>query len=222
MDLATGLNGALSAGNYVALPLSLVGGLAAGLNPCCLALYPAAAGVCCSTPTRPITRPWMNALAFIVGLALAVTVLGAAVVMAGRVASLSVPLRYAIAALPIVMGVHRLGWLRLPMIEFSAPAFRPSVGGAFATGLLLSFIIGPCGTPVLAGVLSYAALSQNIVYSAALLFLFGIGTGLPLFAVGTATGTVLSRVSSGPVGRWIDPFIGVGLIALGFYLLWRA
>lgn len=220
MDALESISGALSAGNMIALPLALLGGLVAGLNPCCLALYPAAASACCSTPTRPVARPFGNAVAFVLGLALAVTLLGVIAVALGRVAAISTPLRYAIAALPILFGLHYLGWLRLP----TPPAIRPGGGmaGAFGTGLLLSLVIGPCGTPVLAAVLSYAALSQNVAYGAALLFLFGIGAGLPVLAVGTAAGTAMTRLSAGRFGRWLDPALGVSLILLGLYLLWRA
>ncbi len=220
MSAIDGIRGALSAGNLVALPLALLGGLVAGLNPCCLALYPAAASTCCSTPVRPVARPFGNAVAFILGLALAVSLLGSLAVMLGRVAAVSTPLRYAVATLPILFGLNYLGWLRLPTF----PAIRPGRGmaGAFATGLLLSLVIGPCGTPVLAAVLSYAALSQNIVYGAALLFLFGIGSGVPIMAVGTAAGTAMMRLSGGRFGKWLDPVLGGSLILLGLYLLWRA
>ena len=220
MGFLDGISSALSAGNLVALPLALLGGLVAGLNPCCLALYPAAASACCSTPTRPVARPFGNALAFILGLAVAVSLLGSLAVLLGRVVAVSTPIRYAIAVLPIVFGLSYLGWLRLPAI----PAVRPGGGmaGAFGTGLLLSLIIGPCGTPVLAAVLSYAALSQNVAYGAALLFLFGIGAGVPVMAVGTAAGTAMTRLSAGRFGRWLDPALGLSLIVLGLYLLWRA
>jgi cytochrome c-type biogenesis protein len=117
------------------------------------------------------------------------------------------------------MGPYRLGWIRLPK---TAPnLFRPGLGGAFGTGLLLSLIIGPCGTPVLASVLSFAAYQQSLVYGGLLLFIYGIGNGLPLVLVGTAAGAFLKRLDGSRFGNWIDPIIGGSLILLGFYLLWR-
>jgi cytochrome c biogenesis protein CcdA len=62
------------------------------------------------------------------------------------------------------------------------------LGGAFGNGLLLSLIMGPCGTPVLASVLSYAAYKQNFIYGGLLLFLYGVGNGLLVVLVGTAAG----------------------------------
>ena len=219
MDFSGTFSQALSAGNLAALPLALMGGLLAGMNPCCLALYPAAAGACCTFKEQTIKRPLGNALAFVFGVAIAVAALGVLAAYIGRVAVIAMPVKYAIAFLPILMGVFRLGWVRLPLM--TAKAFRPGVGGAFGTGLLLSLVIGPCGTPVLASVLSFAAYKQSFIYGGLLLLLYGIGSGLPVMLVGTAAGGILRRLDCSRFGSWIDPVVGGLLILLGFYLLWR-
>ena len=210
---------ALTAGSVVALPLALLGGLVAGVNPCCLALYPAAAGACCARQDQVIKRPLGSAVAFVAGVAVAITALGVLAAYIGRVAVMSVPVKYAIAFLPILMGVYRLGWIHLP---FTAPnIFRRRVGGAFGTGLLLALIIGPCGTPVLASVLSFAAYQQSFIYGGLLLLFYGIGNGLPVMLVGTAAGGVLKRFDGNRFRNWIDPIVGGLLILMGFYLLWH-
>lgn len=219
MDFFEGFSQVLAAGNMAALPLAVMGGLVAGMNPCCLALYPAAAGACCAMQEQTIKRPLGNAVAFVFGVAVAVASLGVLAAYIGRVAVMGTPFKYAIAFLPILMGVYRLGWIRLPLI--TPKAFRPGIGGAFGTGLLLSLIIGPCGTPVLASVLSFAAYQQSFVYGGLLLFLYGIGNGLPVMLVGTAAGGILNRISCSRFGNWVDRIVGGLLILLGFYLLWR-
>jgi len=220
MNFPINLSQALSGGNLVALPLALAGGVLAGMNPCCLALYPAAAGACCSVrEQQTLRRSFGNAVAFVLGIAIAIAALGAIAAYVGRIAEIGTPVKYAIAAIPIFMGLYRLGWVKLP--AFSPKPFQPGVGGAFGTGLLLSLIIGPCGTPVLASVLSYAAYKQSFVYGGLLLFLYGLGTGLPLVLVGTAAGGILKRFDCSRFGRLIDPMLGSSLLLLGFYLLWR-
>lgn len=219
MDFPTDFHQALTAGSLAALPLALFGGLLAGMNPCCLALYPAAAGACCAAQDQPIERPLGNGVAFVAGVAIAVAALGMLAAYIGRVAVMSTPLRYAIAFLPILMGVYRLGWISLPLA--TPKSLRPGMGGAFGTGLLLALIIGPCGTPVLASVLSFAAYQQSFFYGGLLLFLYGIGNGLPVALVGTAAGGALQRFEGTRFASWIDPIVGVLLILLGFYLLWR-
>ncbi len=219
MDFLHAFSQALSAGNIAALPLALAGGLVAGMNPCCLALYPAAAGACCCVQERTIGRTLGNAIAFVLGIALSVASLGVLAAYLGHLAVMGTPFKYFIAFLPILMGVYQLGWIRLPV--GTPKAFRPGIGGAFGTGFLLSLIIGPCGTPILASVLSYAAYKQSFAYGALLLFLYGIGNGLPVLLVGTATGGLLKRLDCSRFGSWINPIIGILLILLGFYLLWR-
>ena len=153
------------------------------------------------------------------GIAVAVASLGVFAAYIGRVAVMGTPFKYAIAFLPILMGVYRFGWIRLPLI--TPKAFRPGIGRAFGTGLLLSLIIGPCGTPILVSVLSFAVYKQSFIYGGLLLFLYGIGNGLPVMLVGTASGSMLKRLDCSRFGNWIDPIVGGLLIPLGFYLLWR-
>jgi len=168
---------------------------------------------------QTLRRSFGNALAFVLGIAAAIAALGSIAAYVGRIAEIGTWAKYAIAVIPILMGIYRLGWVKLPIL--TPKPFQPSLGGAFGTGLLLSLVIGPCGTPVLAPVLSYAAYKQNLTYGALLLFIYGLGTGLPLVLVGTATGGLLKRLDCSCFGRLLDPIIGSSLLLLGFYLLWR-
>jgi cytochrome c biogenesis protein CcdA len=68
---------------------------------------------------------------------------------------------YAIAVVLIAMGLHLLGWLKLPLPVISGGVTANGVLGAFASGLLLSLVRAPCGTPVLASVPSFAAYKQS-------------------------------------------------------------
>ena len=220
LNFPVSLSQALSGGNLVALPLALTGGVLAGLNPCCLALYPAAAGACCSLEEpQTVRRSFGNAIAFALGLALAIAALGVFAAYIGRVAEVGTPVKYAIAAIPVLMGIYRLGWVKFT--AFTPKPLQPGLGGAFGTGLLLSLVIGPCGTPVLASVLSYAAYKQSFIYGGLLLFLYGLGSGLPLVLVGTAAGGFLKRLDCIRFGRLMDPLLGSSLVLVGFYLLWR-
>lgn len=218
MALLNAVSQSLSAGNIIALPLAFAGGIVAGMNPCCLALYPAAAGVCCGTSSQASKRTFGNAIAFVLGIAIAVAALGLVAASLGKIVSISKPIQYAVALIPIIMGLHRLGWIHLPL-RTPGLAFSEK-GGAFGTGLSLSLILGPCGTPVLASVLSYASYANNFVYSGLLLLLYGFGNGLPLVLVGTAAGSVMKYFEESRYRTWIDGVVGGLLILLGFYLLW--
>lgn len=204
MDLAN----ALSSGSLVALPLAFAGGLAMGLNPCCLALYPAAAATCCAgacdaDSPRPAVS---NAIAFVLGTATATTILGVVAALAGRtLEGFGGWVRYAIALVPIVMGLHLVGWMRLPMPRGAIGLRGRGVHGAYASGLLLSLVIGPCGTPALAAILSYAAFQGSVPFAALLLFLYGMGNGVPLVIAGTASGRLTTWLSPPTPGHPSPP-----------------
>jgi len=220
MNFPVNLSQAFSGRNLLALPITLAGGVLAGMNPCCLALYPAAAGACCSVEqNQTLRRPFGNAVAFVLGMAISIAALGSIAAYVGRIADIGTPAKYAIAAVPILMGVYRLGWIKIPTLI--PKTFQPGFGGAFGTGLLLSLVVGPCGTPILASVLSYAAYTKSFVYGGLLLFVYGMGIGLPLVLVGTATGSLLQKLDCSRFGRLIDPILGASLLLLGFYLLWQ-
>ncbi len=221
--LVEALRAAASSGGLVAVPLALAGGLLAGLNPCCIPLYPAAAATCCAGRCDEAGSGVRNSGAFVAGVATATALLGAAAALAGRALSgLGGWAAYVIALVPIAMGLHLLGWVRIPLPSFSGTVRTGGTIGAFATGLLLSLVIAPCATPVLASVLSFAAYKQSVAYGAALLLAYGIGIGLPILVLGTAAGSLARRQDRLGWRAWVDRASGAALVALGFYLLWVA
>lgn len=222
-SLVEALGAAASSGGLVAVPLALAGGVVAGLNPCCFPLYPAAAATCCAGRGDAPASNVRNSGAFVLGVATATGLLGVLAAIAGRALSgLGGWAPYLIAVVPIAMGLHLLGWIRIPLPSFSGTMRAGGVIGAFATGLLLSLVIAPCGTPVLASVLSFAAYKQSLVYGAALLFAYGIGVGLPMLVLGAAAGSLARQLDRRGWRSWVDRVSGGSLVALGFYLLWAA
>ncbi len=220
-EMADLLRGALAGGSLFALPLVLAGGVVTGLNPCCLSLYPAAAATCCATRDERLSRTFATAVAFAVGIALATTALGVLAAFAGRtLTSLGGWSRYLIAGVPLVMGAQLLGWIRLPIGVSERKILRRGVVPSFLTGLLLSLVLIPCGTPLLAAVLSYAAYRGSVPYGGMLLFLYGIGTGVPILLVATTAGGFAARFDGTAWQRWIESTAGMLLLALGLYILW--
>lgn len=224
MSLADWVSTSLAGGGLVAFPVAFIGGVLMGLNPCCLAMYPAAAATCCagSCSTNEGPKPVVeNAALFVLGNAVAITVLGVVAAVAGRtLGGLGGWVAYVVAAMPIVMGLHLLGWIRLPMPKsVTRPAIRGRLG-AFVGGLFLSLVIGPCGTPALAAILSCAAVKGSVPFAAGLLFFYGLGNGLPLLVVGTAAGGLTKRLERLGWTRWVERGAGVAMLCLGLSLLW--
>ena len=210
---------AIASAGVWALPMAAAGGVIAGLNPCCLALYPAVGASCCVNADGSAGRVvFSRALLLVLGAALGTTILGVAAALAGHaVTSLGRGARYALAFVPIAAGLHLGGLLRIPL-SASRPWLGPGAVAAFGTGVFLSGVVSVCGTPVLAAVLSYAAYEGSIAFGGLLLFSYGIGNGLPLLVFGTGIGVAAARLGT-RVHRWLDGLAAVTFILLGFYLL---
>lgn len=222
-DFAGLLRASVAHGGLVALPLAFLGGVVTGLNPCCLPMYPAGAAVCCASRAEGALTTVRNALAFVAGMAAATALLGIVAALAGQaLTGLGGWITYAVALVPLLMGLHLLGWLRLPLPSSGVNVRVRGVGGAFIAGLLLSLVLAPCGTPLLASVLSFAAYKKSIAYGAALLFVYGVGAGVPVLLVGTAASGLAQRLDARGWRPWVDRATGVGLLLVGFYLLWTA
>ena len=219
-------------GTLLAFPVVLLAGAVAGCNPCCVALYPAAAAMycgtntadaCCGTSVSVKGSGLKNAIGFVLGISAATTTLGIIAALAGTVVGrLGSGFRYAIAAVPLLMALHLLGWLRLPIRSVPQRAGRISWPGAFGGGFLLALALTPCGTPVLASVLSYVAYKGTVVRGAILLFSYGIGFAIPLVVVGTTAGRLTAKLERSGYDLWAERISGAALLSLGLFLMWRA
>lgn len=199
-----------------------VAGVAAGLNPCCLPLYPGALGACGALRRGSLAGDLGVAGAFVFGVAMATASLGLIAGLSGRaLAPVGGVVGYLLAAVPILAGLHVLRAIRLPVpaFEVRVPAGLGALG-AVGAGASLALLVTPCSTPVLAGALAAAGRSGAALDGAALLFVYGLGQGLPVLAVGFASAAALDRVAGARSA--LDRLSGVLLVGLGLYLLWRA
>jgi len=223
--LPENIAGKLFGGSPLAFLVVLAVGFVSTLkNPCALPLYPAATTACLGAASLSVERRTsvLNAVAFVLGIALSTAALGLGAVAAGRLIGIGSWGRYLIALLPIMMGLHRLGWLRLPGSLQIKTNFNPGIGGAFSTGFLLALVVGRCGSAVLASILAYASYHHEFLYGGGLLFSYGIGAGIPLITLGTVAGKFTNWIDSKGYSRWTDRALAGMMLGLGFYLLWLA
>ncbi|MEW6208327.1 MAG: cytochrome c biogenesis protein CcdA [Acidobacteriota bacterium] len=210
--------------SLTAFALAFVGGIATGFNPCCYTMIPAVVGYLGGYCEPSVKRCAWLSVWFAIGLATATAILGLVVVLAGGIfGGVHPAVRYVLAVIPIVMGLHLLGVINVevPAINNWRPV-RTGTLGAFLTGLVFSLAILPCATPILASILSYAAGHGRVLYGSGLLFIYGAGIGVPLILFGTSIGLMSSLR---PIARWwsvVHHVSGIILIGMGFYLLWQA
>ncbi len=208
----------------IALPAALLAGVIAGLNPCCLPIYPTAVGACAALRRDTVRANLAMAATFIVGVSAASTFLGIVSGLLGRMfTGLGSWPAYVIAAVPILFGLHLLGAIRLPLPGESNLARKArGTTGVLIAGALIGLIVTPCSTPVLGGLLAYVASTGNPVWGGLLLFVYGLGVGIPILLLGTAAASVMARLAATGARLWTERASGIMLIGVGLYLLWVA
>jgi thiol:disulfide interchange protein DsbD len=88
--------------------------------------------------------------------------------------------------------------------------------GAFLMGSVSGFLAAPCTGPVLSGLLTFVASTQNAALGASLLFIYALGIGIPFFLIGVFT---VQLPRSGAWMDWVKSVFGVGLLALAVLYL---
>ncbi len=127
-------------------------------------------------------------------------------------------------ALILLMGLHFLGWLRIPLLyreaRFQASSRPAGLLGAYLIGLAFAFGWTPCVGPVLATVLMVAGAEGTAVRGAALLTAYALGIGLPFLLAAVFAGPFLNLL-----GRFrrhmpvIEKTMGAALVVTGLLFM---
>lgn len=214
------VSSALSAGGLAAFPIVFLGGLVSALNPCCLSMTPAVVALVGLSPERNARTAAVLSALFVCGFAAMTAAMGAATAALGLIfGHWGRPMTYLIAVIPLAMALKLWGVIELPTLpHFRTEAIDGRFGAAIA-GAGFALVIAPCATPILASILAFAFSSHSVFYGTALLFVYGVGLGAPLIALGSMIGSlhILHRLRPA-----IRTLAGCCLTALAFYLFWTA
>jgi thiol:disulfide interchange protein DsbD len=195
------------------LALLLAGFLGFGVllafTPCVFPMYPIVAAMLAREGENLTARRGFTlSSAYVLALACAFGLLGMAAAWSGQ--NLQVVLQStttvaAIAILFVVLALSNFGLFHLQLPAFISARFSKgktragTVPGAMALGFSSALLIGPCVTAPLAGALLYIARTGDITIGAAALFALGLGKGIPLVIMATASGKALPEA-----GMWME------------------
>lgn len=225
-----------SASGPAAFGIAFLGGVLAGFGPCILPMIPAVFGYITGSvgrgesegvKTAAPVRGLVLSIVFVIGMSLVFSAIGAVAGLLGRALIFGTWTYYAAAAVCVVIALQMLEVIRLPVDRLNAllPVRRPErrgLVGALLFGMLFGLVASPCSTPILAAIAALAAASASAGTGAALLFVFGIGKGVPLLLLGVASGSLgfMRRVSNAVPA--LTKIGGVGLLIAAAYLVWMA
>jgi cytochrome c-type biogenesis protein len=100
------------------------------------------------------------------------------------------------------------------------PVRKAGPGGSLIMGLLFGLVASPCATPVLAVIITYAAVQAEPVYGSSLLFIYGIGHGIPLLVAGTFTGMARNMPKLNRYTQYLSYASGIIMIFAGLFLIY--
>jgi cytochrome c-type biogenesis protein len=178
---------------------SYLGGVVATASPCILASIPLVIGFVGGYAGGNKKQAFYYSLIFVVGLALVMSILGAVAALAGTMfGEVGNFWRFVVAIIFMVMGLQLSGVIHLKF-GGNAQRFLPQrtgLIGALILGALFGLILSPCASPVLAVILTLAAVKGEVAYGSSLLFAYALGQGTLVILAGTFTGVIESFLQS--------------------------
>jgi cytochrome c-type biogenesis protein len=178
---------------------SYLGGVVATASPCILASIPLIIGFVGGYAGGNKKQAFYYSLTFVMGLALVMSILGAAAALMGTMfGDVGPGWRFAIAIVFMIMGLQLAGVINLKL-GGNAQRFLPrrtGLIGALILGALFGLVLSPCASPVLAVILTLAAVKGEVAYGSSLLFAYALGQGTLVILAGTFTGVIESFLKS--------------------------
>ncbi len=221
----------LDGASILMFPAAFLGGVLVSFTPC---VYPVApitvAFIGAHSAGSRLKGFWLSAI-YVLGMAFTYTLLGGIAAFSGKLFGQiqTNPWTYFLLAnVCILMGLSLMGvfsplWKTPGFIAKMQPRKKKKGAlGSFVVGAASGLVVGPCTTPVLAVLLSYVATRQNAVLGMSLLFVFSLGMGTLLLALGTFSGFISSLPTSGKWMMRINRLAGWILLAMGEYFLINA
>ena len=172
---------------------AFAGGIIASISPCSLAMLPLIIGYVGGCSKETPFRTFIQLSCFIFGTAIVFTIIGIICAITGRAfaSALGGYFTLIMASLLMVVGLKIVGILdfEIPVIIKSMPQNNTSSLFVYPFLLGIAFALAgtPCSTPILAGIMVFAAMGKSLIAAAIMLFLFAIGQGLILVIAGMFT-----------------------------------
>ena len=211
--------------SLVFLLISFLGGMLASISPCSLGMIPLIVGYVGGYGDSDKFKTFIQLSSFVFGLAAVLSVIGVICAITGNVFA-SFGGAYFIlflASLILIFGLNLLGIID---INFSPLVKRIPKGSStslfvypFIVGALFAFAASPCSTPILAGIMSFAALTKSMVLAGLMLLCFSLGQGVVVVLAGVFTSFLKGIKNFSGVSEILMKLSGV-LLIIGAILIY--
>jgi cytochrome c biogenesis protein CcdA len=168
-------------------------------SPCIMCSIPLIIGFVGGYAKGSKKQAFLYSLTFVVGLAVVMSALGAAAALMGTMfGQVGTYWYFVVALILIVMGLQLAGVINLKLGGNTQRFLPQRTGliGALILGMLFGLVLSPCASPVLAVILTLAAVQGEVAYGSTLLFAYALGQGTLVIIAGTFTGVIESFLQS--------------------------
>jgi cytochrome c-type biogenesis protein len=205
---------------------SYVGGVVATASPCILASIPLVIGFVGGYAGGNKKQAFFYSLVFVLGLAVVMSILGAMAALMGTMfGDVGVYWYFVVAVILMVMGLQLAGRINLKLGGASQKFLPQRTGlvGALILGGLFGLVLSPCASPVLAVILTLAAVKGEVAYGSSLLFAYALGQGTLIILAGTFTGVIESFLQSkgARFGTIMQRVAGLLIFLVGAYIFFQ-
>lgn len=206
---------------------SLAGGIIASISPCSLAMLPLIVGYVGGYSKETPLRTFVQLCFFIFGTAIVFSIIGIICAVTGSVFASTMGGYFTLimASLLLVMGLKLTDILDfdMPVIIKAMPSNSTNSLFLYPVLLGIAFALAgtPCSTPILAGIMAFAAMGKNLWAAVIMLFLFALGQGLILIVAGLFTSGVKNLKKFAGFSEILLKVSGVLLILVALYLYYK-
>jgi len=205
---------------------SYLGGVVATASPCILASIPLVIGFVGGYAGGNKKQAFFYSLTFVLGLAVVMSILGAMAALMGTMfGQVGTYWYFVVAVILMVMGLQLSGLINLKLGGNSQRFLPQRTGliGALILGALFGLVLSPCASPVLAVILTVAAVKGEVAYGSSLLFAYALGQGTLVILAGTFTGVIESFLQSkgAQFGTIMQKVAGYLIFLVGAYIFFQ-
>ena len=227
----------LSGSPATALPLLFLAGVLTSLTPCIYPMIPITAAIVGGQATtdggsgaagaRPVLRPLLLSLSYVLGLSLVYAGLGLFAGMTGTMfgrVSTNPWLYFAMANVLVLAALSMFDVVpvRLPsfLVQRAATAGTGGrFGGAFAMGAMSGLVAAPCSAPVMIAVLTWVTETKSALLGFIYLFAFSLGMCTLLVVVGLSSGAISRLPRAGTWMVTVKKLFGLVMLGVAEYYL---
>ncbi len=195
-------------------------------SPCILATIPLVIGFVGGYAGGSKKQAFFYSLTFVLGLAIVMSILGAVAALMGTMfGDVGTYWYFVVAVILMAMGLQLTGIIKLNLGGNTQRFLPQRTGliGALILGGLFGLVLSPCASPVLAVILTLAAVKGEVAYGSTLLFTYALGQGTLVILAGTFTGVIENFLQSRGAkwGTIMQQGAGGLIFLMGAYILFQ-